>query len=202
MPSLARSCDPSADGLTITCHLIEATFQNGDPVTADDVVFTYRLMSADTPVRVASPDCVTDVWTETLCLSEVLESAAKVDDRTVAFRPETAVRPVLTRTSCRRLDRFGARRPRAYATLRTKLETVPAADLAASATGAGGEQPADCRPLLPDAAQLAARAGLFVPDRAEYNYLPRAKFDACAYAQQPQRRARTGLSFQPRRRMR
>lgn len=50
VPSLARSCDPSADGLTITCRLIAATFQNGDPVTADDVVFTYQVMLASTQV--------------------------------------------------------------------------------------------------------------------------------------------------------
>jgi peptide/nickel transport system substrate-binding protein len=42
VPRLARSWDISSDGLTITFHLNEdATFSDGHPVTADDVVFTF-----------------------------------------------------------------------------------------------------------------------------------------------------------------
>ena len=53
-PSLASSCTPSPDGLTITCNLIKAVFSNGLPLTAADVAFTYRLISVHTPI---------DVWT-------------------------------------------------------------------------------------------------------------------------------------------
>ncbi len=38
---LAKDIDVSEDGLTYTITLQDATFQNGDPLTADDVVFSY-----------------------------------------------------------------------------------------------------------------------------------------------------------------
>lgn len=38
-----KPCDISADGLAFTCHLRAARFSDGDPVTADDVAFTYDL---------------------------------------------------------------------------------------------------------------------------------------------------------------
>jgi peptide/nickel transport system substrate-binding protein len=40
-PDLARSWDTSQDRLTYTFHLRDAKFSNGNPVTADDVVFSY-----------------------------------------------------------------------------------------------------------------------------------------------------------------
>lgn len=49
IPGLAESWDVSEDGLTYTFHLREGvTFHNGDPLTADDVVFTVnRMMDPD-----------------------------------------------------------------------------------------------------------------------------------------------------------
>ncbi len=40
---LAKNIDVSEDGLVYTVELVDATFQNGDPLTADDVVFSYGL---------------------------------------------------------------------------------------------------------------------------------------------------------------
>lgn len=40
---LAKNVDVSEDGLTYTIELVDATFQNGDTMTADDVVFSYEL---------------------------------------------------------------------------------------------------------------------------------------------------------------
>lgn len=40
---LAKNIDVSEDGLTYTVTLQDATFQNGDPLTAEDVVFSYKL---------------------------------------------------------------------------------------------------------------------------------------------------------------
>ncbi len=40
-PALAESWDISADGLTYTFHLAQHKFSNGDPVTAEDVKFTF-----------------------------------------------------------------------------------------------------------------------------------------------------------------
>ena len=39
---LAKDIDVSDDGLTYTIELVDATFQNGDPLTAGDVVFSYE----------------------------------------------------------------------------------------------------------------------------------------------------------------
>ena len=40
---LAKDIQVSEDGLTYTIELVDATFQNGDPLTAEDVVFSYEL---------------------------------------------------------------------------------------------------------------------------------------------------------------
>ncbi|MGI4788349.1 MAG: peptide ABC transporter substrate-binding protein [Janthinobacterium lividum] len=42
IPCLAEKWDISPDGLTYTFHLRKATFQNGMPVTADDVAYSLR----------------------------------------------------------------------------------------------------------------------------------------------------------------
>ena len=34
---------PGADGKVIRCRLIETTFQDGTPLTADDVAYTYQV---------------------------------------------------------------------------------------------------------------------------------------------------------------
>lgn len=43
IPGLAESYDVSDDGLTYTFHLRDASWDNGDPVTADDFVFAWNL---------------------------------------------------------------------------------------------------------------------------------------------------------------
>lgn len=40
---LAKDVQLSDDNLTYTIELVDATFQNGDPLTAEDVVFSYQL---------------------------------------------------------------------------------------------------------------------------------------------------------------
>jgi ABC-type transport system substrate-binding protein len=200
VPSLARSCDPSSDGLTITCQLAEATFQNGDPITADDVVFTYRVMLAST-AQVDSPfynycsacnlavirDCVNVVGggPPLACPSEVLESVSRVDARTVAFRMQRPFAPFFTLAlpgiwiDSERVVRA------AYDDFRAKAGALDAKDLAGEAGRLADQVFApggDCTPLLQEAAQMVATAGLLVPDRAEYGYLPNGEFDPCGYA--------------------
>ena len=199
VPSLARSCDPSTDGLTITCQLIDASFQSGDPVTADDVVFTYRVMLADT--QVDSPfynwcsacnlavirDCVNTVGggPPLACPSEVLESVSRVDTRTVAFHLRRPFAPFFTLAlpgiwiDSERVVRA------AYEGFRAKVAALDAKDLAGEASRLADQffAPAgNCTPLIQEAAQMVATAGLLVPDRAEYAYLPNGEFDPCGYA--------------------
>jgi ABC-type transport system substrate-binding protein len=181
VPSLARSCDPSADGLTITCGLVEANFQNGDPVTADDVVFTYRLMNANTHVGDYAPPCVIALVTvgPTFCPWEILDSTTKVDEHTVAFHLKRPYAPFFTLAlPAIWIDSQKVVRA-AFDAYRAKVAAFAAKDLDAEATKLAKEAEAPagkCDPLLQDAAQTAARAGLFVPVRAEYEN------DACGYA--------------------
>jgi ABC-type transport system substrate-binding protein len=47
VPNLVREpCAISGDGLTIKCQLVEATFHDGQPLTAEDVAYTYELALA------------------------------------------------------------------------------------------------------------------------------------------------------------
>lgn len=183
VPSLAHSCDPSADGLTITCGLIEATFQNGDPVTADDVIFTYRLQLANTHAESDfAGDCVIlglVTGPPPGCLRDVLESTTKIDDHTVAFHLKRPYAPFFANVlPVIWIDSQNVVRA-AYDAYRAKVTAFAPKDLDAEAAKLAkeAETPAgNCAPLLQDAAQTAARAGLFVPDRAEYENYP------CLYA--------------------
>ena len=50
---------PGADGTVIRCRLIETTFHDGTPLTADDVAYTYQIMSR--PVMGGTPSTLTEV---------------------------------------------------------------------------------------------------------------------------------------------
>jgi ABC-type transport system substrate-binding protein len=184
-PSIASSCEPSPNGLTITCQLIQAVFSNGQPLTAADVAFTYRLMAVHTPIDLplTGEPCVTDVGFG--CLSDVLDSAEVVDPRTVAFhlkRPNAQF--VALALPGIWIDSEAVVRA-AFEDVRSKASLVGAKALQAGADGVAKELATDqpsCQGLLPDASQLVARTGLFLPDRAEYQILNGGAFDACAYA--------------------
>jgi ABC-type transport system substrate-binding protein len=63
---------PGADGRVIRCRLVETTFQDGTPLTADDVAYTYRLFQ-----RPVMNNCCT--------LTPNLEEVRVIDPRTVDF---------------------------------------------------------------------------------------------------------------------
>ncbi|MCP3978780.1 MAG: hypothetical protein GY716_05550 [bacterium] len=46
-PSLAASWDESEDGTALTFHLRDARWSDGEPITADDVVFTWRAQTSE-----------------------------------------------------------------------------------------------------------------------------------------------------------
>ena len=100
VPGLADSWDVSEDGLTYVFHLHEGvTFHNGDPFTADDVVYTVNRMMD--PATLAKN---TDIYYGIVAgAKEFYEGAAEsvsgveaVDDYTVRFTLETAYAPFLS----------------------------------------------------------------------------------------------------------
>ena len=73
VPGLADYWDVSADGLTYTFHLAEnAMWHDGQPVTADDVIFTFDSVMAEESLSVRRSSLV-----------NALASYRKVDDKTV-----------------------------------------------------------------------------------------------------------------------
>jgi ABC-type transport system substrate-binding protein len=93
LPDLADGpCAISDDGTVIRCHLIDAMFQDGTPVTADDVVYSYLLQK--------SPRCRTEqgaalypgqtAFSGAPCFGQLgtsaLRSAAAIDPHTVELR--------------------------------------------------------------------------------------------------------------------
>jgi peptide/nickel transport system substrate-binding protein len=75
VPQLAKSWDVSADGKTITFHLVTAKFHDGSPFTADDVKFSYD--RAHDPATVpANPHA--DYWAPVQSVDVVDEHTVKV----------------------------------------------------------------------------------------------------------------------------
>ena len=86
-PDLAESWDISDDGLTYTFHLRQrVTWHDGQPFTADDVVFTYNAIQD--PAFKGDPD-----------LGELFRNVTvtKVDDSTVSLRLVQPFAPLLAR---------------------------------------------------------------------------------------------------------
>jgi ABC-type transport system substrate-binding protein len=75
-PQLAADlCEVSEDEITWTCTIVDnATFHNGDPITVDDVVYSYQLA--------ISENCT---YNPSVCLGPFAESAEAVDETTVEF---------------------------------------------------------------------------------------------------------------------
>ena len=89
VPGLADSWEMTEDGLTYTFHLHEGVkFHNGDPFTADDVVFTVnRMMNPETLAK------NTDVYERVVGAMDFLNGkadgvsgVAAIDDHTVQFK--------------------------------------------------------------------------------------------------------------------
>ena len=75
-PQLAADlCEVSEDEITWTCTIVDnATFHNGDPITVDDVVYSYQLA--------ISENCT---YNPSVCLGPFAESVEAVDESTVQF---------------------------------------------------------------------------------------------------------------------
>ena len=100
VPGLADSWDISEDGLTYTFHLHEGvTFQNGDPFTADDVVYTVnRMMDPNTLAK--NTDIYYDIVEGATEFyngeADSVSGVTAIDDNTVEFKLVTAYAPFLS----------------------------------------------------------------------------------------------------------
>jgi ABC-type transport system substrate-binding protein len=167
VPDLADGpCLPQGDGTVIRCHLIEATFQDGTPVTADDVAYSYRLQMLFTqPGFNTFPG---------------LEAVRVLDPRTVDFVLASVDSSFFsTGLATTILPRHAVED--AYAAFTTAMKGHTAAELTklADAIDAGTSQdPPVCTAHLDDAASLIARLG--VPLYRE-DFSRDGTFDTCGW---------------------
>jgi ABC-type transport system substrate-binding protein len=177
IPDLAAApCDTSADLLQITCRIGPATFSNGDPLTATDVVFTYDLARSDA--------CPFGEFRG--CLKDTLASVQLVDPASVRFTLRradpafvTLTMPTLWVDSKRVVDAQ-------YATFRDAATAIGSARLRAEGERLDavltGKSP-DCAALAKEAEPLVTSAGLELPDRALWDIGPGRTFDTCGWAE-------------------
>ncbi len=164
IPDLADGpCVPQADPKVIRCHLIEATFHDGTPVTADDVAYSYRLFQTCgcfelgelTDVHVVDPRTVDFVL-------------ASVDS---SFFSTGLATPILPRHAVE-AD---------YAAFTAAMKGLTAAELTklADAIDAGTSQdPPVCTAHLDEAASVIAKLG--VPQYRE-DFSRDGTFDTCGW---------------------
>jgi ABC-type transport system substrate-binding protein len=176
VPDLAAEpCDVSADQVTITCRLVETTFHDGTPLTADDVAYTFDLGSRH-------PDCL---WAfGELCPGE-LESVTALDERTVEFRltaPDatflTLVLPGVMIDSRRVVEA-------AYAPLAERAADLDAAAYQSEADRILEELRTgilDCDGAVPEAEAMLTAAAIEPLPRDQFNQAD-GEFDACMYAE-------------------
>jgi peptide/nickel transport system substrate-binding protein len=93
VPDLAKSWEISDDSLVITFHLREGLkWSDGEPITADDVVFTYNDV-------ILNEDVDTNQRDGQLLPDDTYPVCAKVDDYTVSFTMSVIFRPALNSLS-------------------------------------------------------------------------------------------------------
>ncbi len=173
MPDLADgSCVPQADPKVIRCRIIEATFQDGTPLTAADVAYTYEIWSSK--AFALAP------WAPTGSLTKV----SVVDERTVDFVLSsvdptflTVILPLIPILPRRAVDA-------AYVSFVARTKDLKAADLAKLADTIDeetGRDPKVCAPHVEQAGSLVAKIGfpLYREDFAHNT----GTFDVCGYAE-------------------
>ncbi|MEP7082178.1 MAG: ABC transporter substrate-binding protein, partial [Chloroflexota bacterium] len=176
VPNLAAEmCDVSDDDRTWTCTLREGlAFHNGDPITADDVVYTYQLGM--------SQHCT---YARAVCSSvgPVVESVAAIDGRTVAFkllRPHApfalyALAGIGIESKAVIEAAYGAF---VEASAGSSVDGLTAQAGEVSAAVATGDH-AICNGLIQAAEAKVTELGGAVPQRAAYE--SNGDFDECAY---------------------
>ena len=173
VPDLADGpCVPQADPKVIRCRLIETTFQDGTPLTADDVAYTYEIWSSKEFALASSAP------------TGSLTKVRVVDDRTVDFVLSsvdptflTVILPLVPILPRHAVDA-------AYASFVARTKDLKAADLTKLADMIDeetGRDPKVCAPHVEQAGGLVTKIGfpLYREDFAHNT----ATFDVCSYAQ-------------------
>lgn len=176
VPNLAADmCAVSEDRLTWTCALREGlTFHNGEPITADDVAYTFELAR--------SANCT---FAASICSSigPVLESASVTDERTVAFKLVTPFAPFALYGLAGVGIESKAVIEAAYAEFSAAAQAVTVealtqqADQLSAAVVAGDQ--AACAALIEAAEATIVGLGGPLPARGAYEFA--GDFDECAY---------------------
>ena len=171
IPDLADGpCEPTgSDGTVIRCRLVEATFHDGTPVTAEDVAYTYQVFQHRPPFL---PD-----------IAGRLKEVRVVDGRTVDFvlseRDPTFLTeslqliPILPRHVVEA----------SFAGFTAATEGLEAADLTALADAIDDEiarDPKVCSPRLEAVAALIDRIGITLY-REDFTDAATGTLDACQY---------------------
>jgi ABC-type transport system substrate-binding protein len=179
VPDLAEDlCEVSDDELVWTCTLREATFHNGDPVTAADVVFTYQIAQSE--------NCR---FNPSVCLAPFLESAEAIDDTTIEFTLLEPYAPFATVILPGIAIDSEAVVTSAYEEFAGAAEGADPAAVAAAkdaldaATGAEEPDPAACEAALEAAEAAVESGGVELPNRDDFNTGGENadEFDPCAY---------------------
>jgi ABC-type transport system substrate-binding protein len=173
VPNLGE-CEPDATELVWTCTLVEATFHNGDPMTAEDVKFSYDLG--------ISENCT---YNPSICLAGFVESAEVLDDRTIQFTlPQpyspftTLILPGLGIESQAVIQAAYDEFTGAAASL-DPAEVRAASDAIAEPAGADEPDAAGCEAALPAAEDLLTQAGVELPRREDHTF--DGAFDPCSF---------------------
>lgn len=176
VPNLAAEmCEVSEDSLTWTCTLREGLeFHNGEPITAEDVAYTYQLA--------LSGNCT---YARAVCSSigPILESVAASDERTVVFQLATPYAPFALYGLARIGIESKAVIEAAYAEFAEAAQGVTVEALAEqtdqlSTAVIAGDQAA-CDGLLEAVEATVNELGGPLPARGAYEIA--GDFDECAY---------------------
>ena len=183
IPDLAADlCEVDADEIVWTCTLRDATFHNGDPVTAADVVFTYELAKSE--------NCR---FNPSVCLAPFLESVTAVDDKTIEFTLLEAYAPFATSilpgisidseaVVTAAYDEFvGAAAGADPAAVTAAIDAITAATVPPEGTD---PDPAACETAATAGEEALTAGEVTLPNRDDYNTGGENadEFDPCAYA--------------------
>ncbi len=169
VPDLADGpCEPRGDGTVIRCRLVEATFHDGTPLTADDVAFSYGVFMRET---FFSPG-----------LTGKLTEVRIVDDRTVDFvltaRDPTFLTSVLPNIPIlprRAVEASVAR----FAAGTNDLGAAELTQLADTIDEEVARDPPVCSPRVEEVAALLSKTGMTL--YGEDFRSATGAFEACAY---------------------